>query len=168
MENTCFKWSREDLGMDKGKSFLEKMKDSILKWAEQEEEPPPKQKPWENKKEFSKVYSVSTLDKFKQKNEHLKTPRHPNYSKLKDVVARCKIAKMDYLPSSREIEKYDNIGRGSVLRQIKILEQENWVRKVYLGTSNKSIKYKIMISECDAIKYRQIFTPTGRERKLKK
>jgi biotin operon repressor len=98
----------------------------------------------------------------------LQTPRkHPNYYKVKDIVMRSVICNIDTMLSCREIANILGIGKSSVNRQIQVLQEEGFIRKVILGNSNRSIYYKIMINKADAILYRDMFTPSGNKKKIK-
>lgn len=115
---------------------------------------------------FGKVRPAQTT--YTDEDYNIRPIRHANYYKLKDFVARCKIADINYLPSCQQIEDKEGIGRSSVNRHMITLCEEGWLRRVIIGKSKRSIYYRIVATKDVCVNYRFLFTPSGRKRKSKK
>jgi Fic family protein len=93
--------------------------------------------------------------------------RHSNYYKVLDLIMRSKILSHETMLSNRQIAEHLNISKSSANRQIQLLCEEGYLRRIVKGNSKRSIYYLILVERDSALTYRELYTPLGRRKQSK-
>jgi len=100
--------------------------------------------------------------------KQIKNPRkHSNYYKVKELIMRLVLINEESVLPCREIERLIGVGKSSVNRYLNLLVREGVLDKLVMSSNGRNVYYRINVTKEEAINYRNMFTPSGRKKKVK-